>query len=41
MQLLGKAKKYKDQYLYQFNERGEAKFRTSTEGNKVFIERIL
>lgn len=40
MQLLGRAKKFKDQYLYQFNKRGDEKFKTMIEGSKVFIERI-
>ena len=41
MQLLGKAKKFKDQYLYTFNARGEEKYKSIIEGAKVFIERIL
>lgn len=41
MQLLGKAKKFKDQYLYTFNKRGVEKFRQLSEGGKVFIERVL
>lgn len=40
MQLLGKAKRFKDQYLYQFNKRGNEKFKTVTDGSKVFLERI-
>jgi len=41
MQLFGPVKKFKDQYLYQFNNRGAEKFRTILEGRKVFLERIL
>ena len=41
MELSGKVKKFKDQYLYQFNKRGTEKFRTIVEGRRVFLERIL
>lgn len=40
MELIGKAKKFKDQYLYQFNQRGTEKFKQSIDGRKVFIERV-
>lgn len=41
MELKGKAKKFKDQYLFAFNSRGDNKYRTITEDRKVFLERIL
>lgn len=41
MELSGKAKKFKDQYLYQFNKRGANKYKSFEDGKKVFIERIL
>ena len=40
MELKGKAKRFKDQYLYAFNERSEKKFRQILEDGKIFIERI-
>ena len=40
MELSGKVKRFKDQYLYQFNNRGAEKFKTIIEGRKVFLERI-
>lgn len=40
MQLLGNAKKFKDQYLYAFNNRGKEKYITISESGKVFLERI-
>lgn len=44
MQLSWKARKFKDQYLYAFNNKKreiKKKFKAVSEGNKVFIERIL
>jgi hypothetical protein len=40
MQLLGKALKFKDQYLYQFNKRNKGKFQLVREGKKIFVERL-
>ena len=40
MELTGKAKRYSWQYVYNFNNRGTARFQHQREGSKVFIERI-
>jgi hypothetical protein len=39
MELTGKLKKYSWQYLNNFNERGDAKYKHVRDGNKVFIQR--
>lgn len=41
MELKGKAKRFSWQYLNNFNKRGEAKYKHTTEGTKVFIERVV
>ena len=41
MPLLGKAKKYADQYIYNFNSRPDGRgYRKVIEGRKIFVERI-
>jgi hypothetical protein len=40
IELSGKAKKYRDQYLYTFKDRTGFDLVTVKEGSKVFIERI-
>ena len=40
IELRGKARKFKDQYLHAFNNRGEKKFKQILNEGKVFIERI-
>lgn len=40
MALRGQAKKFSNQYLYNFNKRGDEKFIRVIEGSSVFIERI-
>jgi len=40
IELRGKSKKFKDQYLYTLNNRSRNKFRQIVEGKKVFLERI-
>lgn len=39
VELTGKAKKYSWQYVYNFNNRGEQKFKHVKEDKKIFIER--
>lgn len=40
MALKGMAKKFSNQYVYSFNQRGVEKFRRIVEGNEVFVERV-
>ncbi len=41
IELKGKPKKYSWQYLNNFNERGEAKYKHIKDGKNIFIERIV
>lgn len=41
MELLGKAKKYSDQYIYNFNSTNSGnKYRKVKDGKRIFVERI-
>lgn len=41
MALKGMAKKFSNQYVYSFNQRGTEKFRRVLDGKDVFVERVL
>lgn len=40
MEIKGKTREYRHQFLRSFNKRGKAKFKLVTEGKSVFVERI-
>ena len=40
MALKGMAKKFSNQYVYSFNQRGPEKYKRIVEGREVFVERV-
>lgn len=40
MPLKGMGKKFSNQYVYSFNQRGAEKYRRLVEGKEIFVERI-
>jgi len=40
MEIKGKTKEYRHQFLRSFNKRGKAKFKLVNEEKRIFIERV-